>query len=61
MTGPPLPRLKLRLLIFNFVYMFLCFIKRQREEDGGCVVRYRGRGCLGGPILRHLFLLRDQL
>jgi hypothetical protein len=27
---------------------------------GGCVVRYGGRGCLGGPMLRHPFPLRDQ-
>ena len=26
----------------------------------GGAVRYRGRGCLSGPMSRHLFPLRDQ-
>jgi hypothetical protein len=26
----------------------------------GSVVRYGGRGCLGGPMPRHLVPLRDQ-
>jgi hypothetical protein len=28
---------------------------------GGCVVRYEGRGCLHGPMLRHPFPLRYEL
>ena len=38
------------------------FIKRQKEREVfyGGVVRYGGRGCLSGPMLRHPFLLRDQ-
>ena len=34
--------------------------KRQKEEFGGCVVRCGGRGCLGGPMLRHPFPLNYQ-
>jgi hypothetical protein len=38
------------------------FIKIKERENmfGECIVRYGGRGCLRGPMLRHPFPLRDQ-
>jgi hypothetical protein len=34
--------------------------KERKNMLGECVVRYGGRGCLLGPMMRHPFPLRNQ-
>jgi hypothetical protein len=35
-------------------------MKREGDIFGGGIVRYGGKKCLRGPILRHHFPMRDQ-